>query len=281
MNPEAEAVREEYEQVLMGVRIELQDSEAERKRLLRKTKALQAEIDKQRGVDASENADKEFFDLWVTECGRDPVRTIFGPKRQAIVRHARKVFEPHPDGDDVIRNAIRGVGRYRYVVERRRSMTGTEKQRYDDLELILRDEVNVAKFAKLLVEPPDAPKPAPKPTERQVHPRGRQFDPIHELSNALQRAGCKMRGNPYHHDKWAAQCPAHDDRDPSLSIELRNGKVLLYCFAGCSTKSVLEALDLEWCDLFAPDFRGAEIVANFPPPPEGRKAFDQLGIDWS
>jgi putative DNA primase/helicase len=42
---------------------------------------------------------------------------------------------------------------------------------------------------------------------------------------------------------WAACCPAHNDRDPSLSIrDGANGKVLFYCHAGCDQKQVLEAL---------------------------------------
>jgi hypothetical protein len=50
---------------------------------------------------------------------------------------------------------------------------------------------------------------------------------------------------------WSAKCPAHEDRKPSLSItETADGKVLLHCWAGCSTESVLAALGLRWSDLF-------------------------------
>lgn len=42
---------------------------------------------------------------------------------------------------------------------------------------------------------------------------------------------------------WMARCPAHDDRDPSLAIgETRNGKVLVYCHAGCDQRDVIAAL---------------------------------------
>jgi putative DNA primase/helicase len=44
---------------------------------------------------------------------------------------------------------------------------------------------------------------------------------------------------------WIALCPAHDDQKPSLSIaEGRSGKVLFYCFAGCSYRDVIDALKL-------------------------------------
>lgn len=51
--------------------------------------------------------------------------------------------------------------------------------------------------------------------------------------------------------KWKACCPAHDDRDPSLSIrEADDGKVLLHCWAGCFTGDVLAAIGLSVRDLF-------------------------------
>jgi hypothetical protein len=52
--------------------------------------------------------------------------------------------------------------------------------------------------------------------------------------------------------KAMAQCPAHDDRTPSLSIGLRNdGKgVVIYCQAGCQTPDIVAALHLQMSDLF-------------------------------
>lgn len=42
-----------------------------------------------------------------------------------------------------------------------------------------------------------------------------------------------------------ALCPAHHDRNPSLSIgEAPDGTALLYCFAGCTYKEILEALGI-------------------------------------
>lgn len=59
---------------------------------------------------------------------------------------------------------------------------------------------------------------------------------------------------------WAARCPAHEDKSPSLSItEADGGKVLLHCFSGCHAGDVLGAIGLEWKDLFpeslSPDAR--------------------------
>ncbi len=49
--------------------------------------------------------------------------------------------------------------------------------------------------------------------------------------------GLKKSGNQY-----KARCPVHDDKNPSLSITEKNGKVLLHCHAGCAQQDVLDAL---------------------------------------
>jgi putative DNA primase/helicase len=42
---------------------------------------------------------------------------------------------------------------------------------------------------------------------------------------------------------WAARCPAHDDRTPSLSIrDTDDGKVLVRCHAGCGQEQVISIL---------------------------------------
>jgi putative DNA primase/helicase len=56
---------------------------------------------------------------------------------------------------------------------------------------------------------------------------------------------------------WIARCPAHDDRQASLSIrEADEGKILVHCFAGCDQTSVIAALRLHglWQDSGRPRF---------------------------
>lgn len=52
-----------------------------------------------------------------------------------------------------------------------------------------------------------------------------------------------------HYGYFMARCPAHPDRDPSLSIRDGEKGVVLYCFAGCTMKSILAALGLTFGDL--------------------------------
>ncbi len=49
---------------------------------------------------------------------------------------------------------------------------------------------------------------------------------------------------------WAAKCPAHEDRDPSLSVREGDRGILLRCWAGCTLESICKALGITQCDLF-------------------------------
>ena len=49
---------------------------------------------------------------------------------------------------------------------------------------------------------------------------------------------------------WLACCPAHPDENPSLHVTLTDDRVLLHCFAGCTTEHICAALGIELRDLF-------------------------------
>ena len=42
-------------------------------------------------------------------------------------------------------------------------------------------------------------------------------------------------------DGWMACCPAHEDKNPSLSIDSKNGKLVWHCHAGCAQDEVRDA----------------------------------------
>ena len=67
----------------------------------------------------------------------------------------------------------------------------------------------------------------------------------HRIERALEEHGYAVRGN-------SAQCPAHEDRNASLSIgDRKDGTgAVLHCHAGCPTDMVLEALAMSAADLF-------------------------------
>lgn len=65
---------------------------------------------------------------------------------------------------------------------------------------------------------------------------------------------------------WLACCPAHGDRDPSLSVSAgRDGRVVVHCHKGCAPTAVVAAIGLEMGDLF-PDTARAVLPPYTPPP---------------
>ena len=88
--------------------------------------------------------------------------------------------------------------------------------------------------------------------------------PTDKVFNALEAHGSKIE---HHNGSYTAQCPAHPDGRPSLAIsEGADGRVLLHCFAGCTTASILSALELEAADLFPEQDKptARQIVATYP-----------------
>jgi hypothetical protein len=60
--------------------------------------------------------------------------------------------------------------------------------------------------------------------------------------------GVKVAGE----HQWKALCPAHEDKNASLSVKMTaEGKVLLYCHAGCKVEAICKAAGLEVKDLFS------------------------------
>jgi 5S rRNA maturation endonuclease (ribonuclease M5) len=56
---------------------------------------------------------------------------------------------------------------------------------------------------------------------------------------------------------WQAHCPAHDDRNASLSIATGgNGGTVIKCHAGCDTEKIVAAMGLHMADLFPPKAEG-------------------------
>ena len=53
---------------------------------------------------------------------------------------------------------------------------------------------------------------------------------------------------------WSAKCPAHPDRDPSMTVSIGAGdKVLVNCHKGCTADEIVASMGLEMSDLWPPD----------------------------
>jgi putative DNA primase/helicase len=62
---------------------------------------------------------------------------------------------------------------------------------------------------------------------------------------------------------WVARCPAHDDKDPSLSLRDVGGKVLVHCHAGCEQGAVVEALKALGLWMESEPHQGRRILAEY------------------
>ena len=80
--------------------------------------------------------------------------------------------------------------------------------------------------------------------EASVVAQGRRF--------LVQRTG----GTDFQH---SITCPAHDDEQPSLSVNSENGKVVFFCHADCEKADILAEVGLTWADLDEP----SRVVATY------------------
>jgi len=109
----------------------------------------------------------------------------------------------------------------------------------------------------------------PLPLTRGSHARTCPWPPgyrpvtVNDLLNRLQRLRKAGEG-------WSALCPAHPDKNPSLSVGVGDGgQILLRCFSGCPVKAIVEALGLSMGDLFAQrqatESADLDHAIDFPP----------------
>ncbi len=67
---------------------------------------------------------------------------------------------------------------------------------------------------------------------------------IHDILERLRRVHKQGNG-------WTACCPAHEDKNPSLTVGIaEDGRFLICCQAGCQTDAVMRAIGLGLRDLF-------------------------------
>lgn len=149
--------------------------------------------------------------------------------RQSLIRNRLK------DGFSVedLKLALNGLAQFPNVGDQGRCGSASGK-RYADLKHALRDAATVERFIDYLESPPERPKVVPlrRSPIREVEPRTGEA-----LVDALVDLGLSVhvRHGYGAQARWMAQCPAHDDRNPSLSItENADGSLILYCFAGCT-----------------------------------------------
>lgn len=67
---------------------------------------------------------------------------------------------------------------------------------------------------------------------------------VEKLLSSLKKVRRNGQGS------WMACCPNHQDKTASLSIkDLDDGRIIINCFAGCDTYSILRSVGLDWEDV--------------------------------
>lgn len=114
---------------------DLRAAERELRRVRREVSGLRAELTRQRNESPEGYRAKALFRYWVARCEKSN-RNVFGEKRMKVVMARLKEHDA-----TYIARAIDGaaVGAY----------TGDNGVKYDDLELICRDEVHLERFYEL------------------------------------------------------------------------------------------------------------------------------------
>ncbi len=70
-------------------------------------------------------------------------------------------------------------------------------------------------------------------------------------SEPVARLLAKLDGIRRSGSGWMARCPAHEDRQASLSVTTGDdGRALVYCHASCDLAAVTDALGMATGDLF-------------------------------
>ena len=66
--------------------------------------------------------------------------------------------------------------------------------------------------------------------------------------------------------KGGKYCPAHEDKNPSLSVSLSDDqtKILAKCHAGCSFRQIVRSLGMQKKDFFSQNLKTRKEVCRYP-----------------
>lgn len=223
------------------------------------------------------------FEHWQTACSHPSAK--LGPKRATLVRKAIGWGYTVKD----LCRAVDGKALYPFVVDGRYCQTGRREDRYDDLEHCIGSEKRIDKLMALAESSETSDTLRTQASEPQTPRRSgerdleRFRDPwVRPVDMFLDRL--RVRDLVYKHvgpDRWMCQCPAHDDRTPSLSLrEAADGQALIHCFAGCAPVEIVRALDLELRDLFSVWDQRADDPTRTTPPMTGAERAGKLPGFW-
>lgn len=123
---------------------DVQNLEAENRRLLRKVKQYERDKQAERENDPQRSAIIDLIERWKMATGHPRANAHSADRFDLVKARLREGY-----GIEDLKLAIDGIGHYRYVVNGQRSRRGTPGQRHDRLGICLGGGEQVEKFANL------------------------------------------------------------------------------------------------------------------------------------
>lgn len=226
---EAEDANAELGRQLAGMELHL-------RRAGRAEVALRRELSDHREDEPEAKAIREVCEHWKKRLNHERAKTpLTGTRAQKVRARLREKFTVED-----LKKAIDGCARKPYVGPGGRKSSGKPADRHDDLELICRDEKHVERFIEIADEPDE-----PVVTQRAPQPPGPSG--VDALLSRLEGVRQARLG------QWEARCPAHDDRNASLSVGQGDKGAVVHCHAGCTVEQIAGALGLDVSSLFDPE----------------------------
>jgi hypothetical protein len=243
---ELDRLRGENEELrwrLKAVTDEYELAEQDIVRLRRRCSYLEQKAKQRDQADPGKDV-QDIFDYWVVACRKDPKRTkLTAQRRDAIRKALREGYDAYD-----IQRAIMGLARGAFV---------KDGVRYDDITVACR-KVEMYRDKADAIEAFDQEQKGAVAQEARkflIEKCGRHYSKpdlpalwsggFEYFAHLLKLKGCQIKDG--YGNKLTAQCPAHDDRHPSLSvIEADDGRVLAKCHSNqCSWEDICRALGVD------------------------------------
>lgn len=183
----------------------------------------------------------EILQYWQKATNHPKAKIPLNGERADKVRGRLKDFTP-----DQLKEALEGYARFPYVRDAERVSTGDDlTERFDDAELIFRNEKTVENGIKLLARARAEEQKVVQlhretPLDQLLHALRRQYGPdCYVLWPALTIDECAAGLIPSERDEWWAPCPLHEGTATRLRIR---EPLEVKCCEGCDPQAILAAL---------------------------------------
>jgi aminopeptidase N len=131
-----------------AIEVDLQNAEVVIRNLRRQITRLENDAEREVAKKRDGKLIEDIAAYWRETCGHPKAKVSMDGKRADAI-WARLTQKPKAFSVDELKRAVYGCSLFPYVGQGGRVRAGTPKQRFDDLELICRDEKSVERFIEL------------------------------------------------------------------------------------------------------------------------------------